>query len=526
MQVFKNAAFISCEDNNRLFTHLVEDGGHIVFTGDGLPEPYRHADPVDLKGACVLPAFGDTHMHFESFAYFHAGLDCRHVRDFEELGDLIRNYSTGRGGREKVIVGFGCSAHTVKERRLPTRKDLDAVTTHPLILVKYDGHAAVGNSALIRRLPGAALQKDEGFDTESGWFHLNSFYRAINHITKSVSIPRVFNNMIGGSRYLARHGIALVHTTEGVGFPLDLDVDIMRFTSRGLPQTFRTFFQTMDVAKVLRRKLPRIGGCFATALDGCFGSEDAALLQPYSNRSDNRGTLFYSQQQTTDFVTIANRNGLQVALHAIGDAAIEQALTAFESALGDFPREDHRHIIIHADLMNPAMIEKAARLGVCIALQAPFLHWEQEPVSYLQEILGDRINHLIPLKTMLQHGLTMAGGSDAPCTLPDPIAGIHAACNHPNPDESISVLDALRLHTGCCARLSFDERQRGTLSDGKVADLVVLDQNPLEIPTSRLKDMKIKALYLKGRAYEPGRGGALSLLADSIANRYPQSVSH
>ncbi len=519
MQVFKNAAFLSCEDNNRTFGYLVEENGNIVFTGEGLPDNYAHAEPVDLKGGCVVPAFGDTHMHFESFSYFHAGLDCRHVRDFDELGTLIRNYISAHG-REKVIVGFGCSAHTVKEKRLPTKDDLDSITAHPIIIVKYDGHAAVGNSTLIGKLPGAALKKEEGFDPDSGWFFLNAFYKAINHITKSVSIPRVFNNMIGGSNYLARNGIALVHTTEGVGFPLDLDVDIMRFTSRGLPQTFRTFFQTLDVGKVLRRKLPRIGGCFATALDGCFGSEDAALKRPYSNRPDNRGTLFYSQSHINDFITTANRSGLQIALHAIGDAAIDQALTAFEIALQDFPREDHRHIIIHADLMNQEMIEKASRLGICIALQTPFLNWEQEPVTYLQEILGDRINQLIPLKTMLQNGLTLAGGSDAPCTLPDPIAGIHAACNHPNPDESISVLDALRLHTNWCARLSFDEQQRGTLTNGKVADFVVLDQNPLQMPINRLKDLKINALYLKGKAYTGGPGGALSLLLDSIANRY------
>ena len=101
--------------------------------------------------------------------------------------------------------------------------------------------------------------------------------------------------MISGSDYMARRGIGLIHTVEGVGFPLDMDVDLMRIASLGLPQKFRTYFQTMDIRKVRRRKLPCIGGCFTTALDGCFGSEDAALTSPYTNAPGNRGVLFYSQ---------------------------------------------------------------------------------------------------------------------------------------------------------------------------------------------------------------------------------------
>ena len=418
-------------------------------------------------------------------------------------------------------MGFGCSAHTVKEKRLPERSDLDKITSQPLMIVKYDGHASVGNSAMINKLP-ASILADPGFDKATGWFYLNAFYKAVNSISQSVSIPALFNNMIAGSDYLARKGISLVHTSEGVGFPLDLDVDIMRFANRGLPQKFHVFFQTMNVKKVLRRKLPCIGGCFATALDGCFGSEDAALKEPYSNNPQSSGTLFYSQQQVNDFVKAANRRGLQIAMHAIGDAAIGQALMAFELALNDFPREDHRHIIIHADLMNHEMIEKAAKLGICIALQTPFLYWRQEPMEYLQHILGDRIKNLIPLKSMLASGLVIASGSDAPCTLPDPIASIYAACNHPNAQESVSVLDALRMHTSACARLSFDENKRGTLSDGKLADFVVLDQNPLKIPVQKLKDVKVEALYLKGEKYtgQQNRGSA-GLFFDSLKNAYP-----
>jgi len=519
MHVFKNAEFISCEEKNRIFSFLVEKDGQILFTGNQLPEEFKSCAAVDLNNQCVVPAFGDTHMHFSSFAYFNSGLDCRNVGDFDELGELIRGY-IARGKKEKVILAFGCSAHTVKEKKLPSRHDLDRITDRPLMIVKYDGHAAVGNSALMTKMP-AAILADPGFDKDTGWFYLNAFYRAVNSITQSVSLPALFKNLIAGSDYLAGKGIALVHTAEGVGFPLDLDVDFMRFANRGLPQTFQVFFQTLDVKKALSRKLPRIGGCFATALDGCFGSEDAALKDPYTHNPQSRGTLFYPQNEVDDYVMRANRAGLQVAVHAIGDAAIDQALTAFEAALNDFPRDDHRHIIIHADLMDKAAVERAAKLNLCIALQTPFLYWPQEPVDYLRHILGKRVENLIPLKSMLAAGITIAGGSDAPCTLPDPVAGIFAACNHPNPDESVSVLDALRMHTAASARLSFDENTRGTLTNGKRSDFVVLNKNPLQTPVEKLNAVKVEALYLKGKEYEGQENRSTAgLLMDSVSNKY------
>jgi predicted amidohydrolase YtcJ len=210
--------------------------------------------------------------------------------------------------------------------------------------------------------------------------------------------------------------------------------------------------------------------------------------------------------------------GIQVAMHAIGDAAVEQAITAFEKALKDFPRQDHRHIIIHADLIPEPLLERAARLGLHLAVQTPFLYWELEPMSYLQRILGERAQNLIPLRSMLAHGLTIAGGSDAPCTLPDPILGIHAACNHPNPDEKIPVIDALRMHTSWAARLSFDEDDRGTLETGKVADFIILDRNPLSIPVETLKEINMEGLYIGGQPYSRSIRRPLDLALAAIKN--------
>ncbi|OQY12057.1 MAG: hypothetical protein B6I31_03800 [Desulfobacteraceae bacterium 4572_19] len=518
MKVFENAEFISCEDNNRLFSVLVEDKGKIIFTGDIVPKEYEMADRIDLNKKCVVPAFGDTHIHFSSFSYFNAGLDCRHAVDFNNLGDILNEYIANHS-KEKITLCFGCSAHTVKEQRLPERDDLDKITSHPLMIVKYDGHASVANSALINKLPSSVIN-DNGYDKKTGWFYHNAFFKATNHISKSVSPIELFKNLSMGSDYLAKKGISFIHAAEGVGFPMDIDLDLTRIAALALPLEFRIFFQTLNIKKVIKRKLPRIGGCFKNGLDGCFGSVDAALNEPYSNNSKNRGVLFYTQEQVNKFMIDANRKGLQIAVHAIGDAAIEQALCGYETALADFPRDDHRHIIIHADLMNGTAIERAVKSNIHIALQTPFLHWKEEPMEYIEHILGKRSKNLIPLKSMLDAGLITASGSDAPCTMPDPIFSIYCACNHPNHNESISVIDALRMHTNQASKLSFDEDTRGSLTKGKVADFVILDKNPLKIPVDKINGIKIENLYLNGKKYVGQDDNPYKLFANAIIKRF------
>ncbi|NLV86710.1 MAG: amidohydrolase family protein, partial [Clostridiales bacterium] len=192
------------------------------------------------------------------------------------------------------------------------------------------------------------------------------------------------------------------------------------------------------------------------------------------------------------------------------------ALTAFEAALADFPRADHRHTIIHADLIPEKMQERAAALGICIAVQPAFLDWEQEPGEYLESILGERAKNMLPLKSLVDKGIKLSAGSDAPCTIPDPIKSIHLCVNHPNSTESVSVLDALRMHTSWAAYMSFDEDERGILKAGYVADFVVLSENPLETPKEKLKNIKVLDTYFSGKKYEGQSKSSLGLACRSL----------
>ena len=499
---------------------LVEDRGRIAFVGNGLPEEYRSAPRVDLGSRALLPAFADAHLHFSSFALFSSTLDLRAARSIPEVLEMVRGKARGK----KPVLGFGVSSHSLAEGRLLEKADLDkALPGVAAYLIKYDGHAAIASSALLERLP-ERIRTLRGYDGEKGQVFQEAYFAATDFITSSVSPVELVKAMLGAYDLLAAKGISLIHPAEGVGFPRDLDVDLARIVTRGARGRIaaRVFFQTMETAKALKRGLPRIGGCFATALDGCFGSVDAAMIEPYANDPSNRGILFYPQERVDAFVAEAERAGLQVALHAIGDAAFDQAVTAFERALtsdGSRGRKrDHRHTIIHACLPTARGLEKAAELGLCISAQPAFNNWALEPQSYLDGILGERARHLNPIKTMLKAGLTVAGGSDAPCTLPDPIAGIDAACNHGDPAERLGVMDAIRLFTINAARLSFDDAERGSLEVGKLADMVVLDRDPLAVKPSELKGVKVESLLLRGTPYKGG-GSVAGAVVKGLVSR-------
>ncbi|MBU2511276.1 amidohydrolase [bacterium] len=524
MNIF-HGSIVTCDKNNNQFKYLVEDRGKIVFVGDELPEQFaRHQSVIELGSRALIPAFGDGHLHFSNWALI-AGeyFDVRTSKNFKEMGDIITRF-TSQDKKSKIIVGFGISSHSVEEQRLITRKELDVIhSKRPLLIVCYDGHSLVANSALIELYP-EKIRNLRGFNSDSGQLFNEAYYEGLDYVTSKISLPKLIKSVIGGYDLLAEKGIGLIHTVEGIGFPGDMDVTLVNMIAkaRAKKNRFQTrvFFQTLDVKKVIKRKLPRIGGCFAAALDGCFGACDAALVEPYSHEPDNKGILFYRDEEVASFAKEANRAGLQIELHAIGDAAINQAISAIEKALTDTPREDHRHTIIHACLLSTENIERCAKLGIGITLQPGFLGTDLEPVEYLQKILGDRVLTSSALRTMVDSGIHVSGGSDAPVTHPDPIEGMYFCCNHPYDDsQSLSIQEALKLYTYEVAWTSFDEKDRGSLETGKIADMTLLNKNPLELDKTDLKSLKAEQLYLNGEPYKPGMGVSSMLLNSLTSGR-------
>jgi len=488
---------ISLDAENNLYRYLVEDRGRIVYLGNSLPAEYKKEDlTVELEDRALLPSFGDGHMHFSNWALIAVSyFDVREARDIGEIQGIIQDFMA-RNRKLKAVIAFGVSKHSVKEKRLILREELDAVCPDiPLIMICYDGHSAVFNSKMLDKFPDK-VKNLRGFQEGRGHLFNEAYLAGTDYAASLVPPMDLIRSIIKSFDLLAEKGIGLIHATEGIGFPRDLDIALVSLIARARARKCRfqtrLFFQTMEVEKALKRKLPRIGGCFATALDGCFGACDAALHEPYSNDPDNTGILFQTEEEVFEFAKSANRAGLQIEMHAIGDAAVSRAVRAIEAALLDYPREDHRHTIIHACLILPEDLKKIAELGIGITLQPGFFISPLEPVEYLEEILGPRVKDGGPLQSILDAGIHLSGGSDAPVTHPDPIEGIYGACNHPyDPAQSVSITDALKMYTYEVAWTTFDEKERGSLEKGKIADMVILNRDPLKLDPKDLRLLKV-----------------------------------
>ena len=423
-----------------------------------------------------------------------------------QILDMVRDFAASSPA--KTLVAFGASPYSVEEKRLVTRQELDSVCPDKeLLVVKYDGHACIINTKLLDRMR-AKVEGLRGYHPDTGEMNQEAFFRFSDDITSALSIPELFRNMQSAVDFLASRGIGCVHTVSGVGFVGNLDITMEKIFGKSLQNGFqlRVFPQSMDTRVAISRKLPRIGGCFACALDGCFGSHDAALTQPYSDAQGGTGVLYYDDQKVIDFCKEANRAGLQIELHAIGDRAFDQACRALKAALDDFPREDHRHGIIHCCLPTEQGLDICREYRIQMPVQSAFIGWEQEPDEYLESILGsERLNRLNPLKSFRDNDIVVSFGSDAPCTTPDPISWIHRAVNHSNPEQCVSVQDAVRMCTINGSYAAFDEQERGSLEPGKIADMVILSADPYTTPARELKELRVEQLYLSGKPYESCR---------------------
>ena len=495
---------LSVNARDEVFRYLVEKNGRIIFVGNELPEKYRKAETVELGEKALIPAFVDTHQHLASFSAFHAGLNVMEASSNREILKMVENFAALSANN--TLIAFGASPYSVEEGKLVSREELDRVTFgKPLFMVKYDGHACVVNTVLLEKLP-KKIRKLRGYHPDTGEMNQEAFFAVSDYITNSLSIPELIANMQKAVDFEAGRGIGMIHSVSGVGFALNMDISMESWFARSLQNGYqiRVFPQSMKTGTAKARNLPRIGGCFACALDGCFGSQDAAMIEPYENDPQNFGVLYYSDEQVIKFCTEANRQGLQIEMHAIGDRAFNQAARALKAALDDTPREDHRHGIIHACIPTEEGMRICRDYHIQIPMQIAFDDWRQEPPAYTEMLLGRERNvRLNPIRSFMENDCVVSFGSDAPCTEPDPIMWLAKAVNHTNPAQAVSIRDALRMATYNGYYASFDEKERGSLEQGKIADMVILSANPYTVEKDRLIDLKVEKLILSGKDYKP-----------------------
>jgi predicted amidohydrolase YtcJ len=482
---------------------------------------------VRLGGATVVPGLIDAHCHVSNVGYLAAGADCSQpsAPGIPEIQARMRE-AAGRTPEGSWVTGSGYVEYKLRERRHPTRADLDeAVPGRPAVLYHTSLHACVLNTAALREAgfedgqpdpPGGVLGRDsqgrlDGVVFEGPMFAL--FERNLRHDLTRMDAAQRAALVESAGRYFAELGVtsacdADMRRDTLAAFAEADEAGVLRPRIYGL-----VVHEEVDwlVASGLRGR--RSGRLAAEAVkiwsDGGMSSRTAAIYGTYPVPPFGSGILFFGLAELTGMVRDLDAQGFQVCIHSQGDRAIETVLDAYATVLAGAPGNPRRHRIEHGGAMYPRLIARAAKLGIVVASQPGFFSTLGDGFAEAFPGSGDQ---LYPFGSWLRAGMTVAGSSDAPVITADPLLGIRDAILRRTgegrvlgPGERLGVRDALAIYTQGAAFAMHRENEIGSLEPGKLADFVVLDANPLEIDAERISGVRVLATVIGGEpVYQSG----------------------
>lgn len=502
---------IAMDDADTRFSALAVDNGRIVAVGDEQDVAGNIKDGwliMDMGGATVLPGFIDTHQHLGLTGQVLNGLDFLNAKSINEILEALKDAAATKPKAE-WILGYTFNEMTLDVKEMPQKEELDAVSPdHPVMLVHASWHLCALNSKALESLdlPADLDGLDRGDDgLPTG---LVRDPGCVTHVFPAMSVRTPDETKLASFKSACnaalQQGITTLHCLEGGEYGPG-DTRLVMENRNKLPLNIVLWNQVMDIEETKALGLPRIGGCICA--DGAIDAYTAALFEPYSDQPGNCGTLNFTQQQMDDFIMEAHEAGLQITIHCEAEASIEQVLAAMEKALAAYPRDDHRHRMEHCEIPTEDQLDRMAAAGIIASMQPAFLPYLVDMDVYEKMLGKERLRWMHPYRSMLDKGIVLCGGSDCPVTPHSPLTGIQAAVLHPNEQERISPLEAIRMFTIDAAFSGFEEKERGSVEPGKYADLVVLDADPTKIAPEAIRDIKIIKTIVEGKPVEDARDG-------------------
>jgi len=477
---------------------------------------------VNLNGNTLLPGFIDCHLHPIIFAFYLLNPDLTNVNSFEELKQILKEASETKG-KDELLIGFNLKEENFDNPILPTKWDLDdASSTKPIFIMRYDGHIGIANT---KALELAGIRYDT-LVPEGGEIRKNDkgeltgiiSEKALDLILSKISFPgpqeikgsaeQAFM-ILAGKGITSLHGILSTDTKGEFGGAGAVELSIYKSLLDYIPQNWYTLINTDKPNKLIRLKKPPLDdnskdgkfkvNCLKLFLDGTFGAKTACMHEPFSDAPDMCGFCVVDEDEIYEKMKIAHNNGFQICIHAIGDKGNRIVVDLYIRLLKEFPRENHRHRIEHASMLTHDVIQDMKKYGIIASCQPPFLNSEY---TWLEKRLGkERLKYTYPFKSIIDTGIILASGSDCPIEDPNPLLGLHALINRNGLviEECISVDDALKTYTINAAYAAFEENIKGSIEEGKLADLVILNKNPLEVPTEEIKDIVVLETIVRGK---------------------------
>lgn len=476
---------------------------------------------IDAAGRSVLPGFNDAHVHWLSGGFALTNVDLRDAATPAEfarrIGDFAKTLPKGRW-----ILGGDWDHEKFPAAPLPTKDWIDAVTPdHPVFVSRTDGHMALANSLALRLAritrdtpepPGGVIVRDARGEPTG------ILKDAAMSLVEAVIPPRSRDEKLAAARAATEHA-ARLGVTSVQDMSADEDVGLYQFLlERGELKTriyaVRSILSWETLAKTGVRAAfgnpwLRIGGLKGFA-DGSLGSSTALFFEPYADAPNTRGLLFdqmLPEGAMLRRVEAADRAGLHVMIHAIGDEANFRILELFREVAEKNGLRDRRFRIEHAQHLRPSEILRFAAQGVIASMQ-PY-HAADDGRWCDKRIGAARSRYTYAFRSLLDAGATLAFGSDWTVAPLNPMEGLKAAVTrqtldgkHPDgwvPEEKITLEEAVRAYTVGSAYAEFQERLKGTLTPGKLADFVLLDRDIFRINPSALDRVKVWLTVVDGK---------------------------
>jgi predicted amidohydrolase YtcJ len=464
---------------------------------------------VDAKGKSVVPGFVDCHVHMAGFGSFLQTVDLRDAKSIAEVQQKIREYAEENSDRLWVLGGRW-DHEKFAEKRLPNRWDLDAaVKDKPVFLVRVCGHIGVANSKALELagiteetvVDGGKVDLDAASGEPNGVLRENAL-ELIWRVVPKPNLKSMEESCILACQEAVRAGLTGVHWVVDSADEIRV-VQKLCFEGKiplrvylGIPARLLDALVSLGLLTGFGNDMVKLGFVKVFA-DGSLGARTAALKEPYSDDPKTCGMLLYTQRKLNRLVLKAHRAGLQLAVHAIGDRAVEAVLKAYEKALKAFPRVNHRHRIEHCSVLNPRLIRRMKRLRLIASVQP---HFVVSDFWVFQRVGERRGRWVYPFKTLMREGIVVASGSDSPVEPINPLLGVWAAVTKANfAEERLSLDEAIRTYTLNAAYASFEEKLKGSIEVGKLADLTVLSEDLDRVPPEKIRDVGVEMVIVGGK---------------------------
>ena len=489
----------------------------------------RRTRVIDLKGRTVLPGLTDPHVHFaDGGASMMNRIDCRdfysNVRSIPQIVENIR-IQAGRQPKGSWVIAHGSPMQDFRmpDKRFPNRHDLDAAAPDHPVSINFGAHITIANSKALELAgvtstttpPGGGVIEFDDNGEPTGKLVERAQFLVKNIVPKYDYEQMKQGILFAAERCLSR-GLTNIHdivtNQESIRAYQELVAE------GKLPIRVSLLIRVIEAA-IQKESLLNLGiktgfggdwlriGGVKMSIDGGITGHVAKFYEPYVDDPCHEGLIRIEQDELDETVTAYHRAGHRVCIHAIGDVAMDMALASLEKAILADPREDHRHRIEHLGnwLVNDERMEIIKRNGILPVPNIPFMHFIWE--SLLACIGDERLEDSFNIRDMLDAGLQITSGSDGPAYWPLDALRDLGTCvsrrtwtgNTVGADQAIGVREAIRMFTINAAYNAFEEKIKGSIEPGKLADFAVLAENPYLVAPETIKDIPVDMTIVDGK---------------------------